>query len=114
MGRLPQGSVEDNGEGQKRHGGSAAHLGNSCEGLHGDLVQDWPLWATPPTRTPSVGGQAHLPAKTLAPARKALPGTGVWAPPEQLGSGWVGCYQQQGKEGQVVTAADSALDSELC
>lgn len=43
----PQGSVEDNGEGQEDHGGSTASLGNACESPHGDLVQDRPLWATP-------------------------------------------------------------------
>lgn len=46
-GHPPQGSVEDNGEGQEDHGDSTASLGNACESLHGDLVQDRPLWATP-------------------------------------------------------------------
>lgn len=41
----PQGSVEDNREGQEDHGGSTAGLRNAREGLRGVLVQDRPLWA---------------------------------------------------------------------
>lgn len=43
----PQGSVEDNSEGQEDHRGSTACLGNANEVLHRSLVQDRPLWATP-------------------------------------------------------------------
>lgn len=46
----PEGGVEDHREGQEDHGGSTAGLGDACEGLRGDLVQDRPLWAN---RTPS-------------------------------------------------------------
>lgn len=48
----PQESIEDNGEGQEDHGGSTASLGNVCEGLYGDLVQDRPLWMIPANKNP--------------------------------------------------------------
>lgn len=70
MGHPPQGSIEDNGEGQKNHGGSTANLGNPCEGLHGDLVQDRPLWANPQP------GPHQLEARPTYPQRTwLLPGS---------------------------------------
>lgn len=64
-------------------------------------------------RSPQTGPR-QLEARPWPLPGTVLPGTWLWAPPELLGSGRAGCYQQQSKEGQVVTAADSPLGSDLC
>lgn len=103
----PQESVDDNGEGQEYHGGSAASLGNACEGLYGDLVQDRPLWTIPQIRILPVRDQARQPppwAGSLGTSRIA----------RMAGGGGARHYQQQGEEGQVVTAADGPIDADVC
>lgn len=116
MGHPPQGHVEDNGEGQENHGGATANLGNSHEGLHGGLVQDRPLWATPPNRTHQLEVRPTDPQRPWPLPGSPLPGQECGPLQKCWVCVWRGgdCYQQQGKEGQMVTAADSCLGSRLC
>lgn len=116
QGDPPQDNVEDDGEGQEDHGRSTASLGNVYEGPHGGLIQDWPLWVIPPNENPiNWRPGPHTPKAWPLPTATLFPGPGALAFLELLGwSGRGHYYQQQGEEGQVVTAADSPADSDLC
>lgn len=65
----------------------------------------------PPNRASVEASPMH--PTEQASARQPLPWGRSLGPSRTVESVWVSCYHQQGKEGQVVTAADSPCGSEL-